>query len=266
MRGRGLYADAMPTTRKRGASVAVATLGLLLSGALSGCSISKDDEPEKPDPTAAAEPTPTETDEPTETPTPTPSPTTATATPAPEPGTPQAALLSGAELPPLNESLPWADGKTDVPGVTTFGLCQQFDILSIGAMNALERSFTATSGDTAGQQVAEFPDAQNTVRGSKVLEAWRGECRKTLRETSSKKYKDIKVGALTPVAVPQGKGWYYIVSYTLGGEGHFHEFGVVYLRNKMTMLKMDHAGQDHNYEPGQDPMELAVKAASAKMG
>ena len=29
---------------------------------------------------------------------------------------------------------------------------------------------------------------------------------------------------------------------------------------------MDHAGQDHNYEPGQDPMQLAVKAAAAKLG
>ena len=41
---------------------------------------------------------------------------------------------------------------------------------------------------------------------------------------------------------------------------------MVYNRNRMTLLKMDHDGQDHNYEPGQDPMELAVKAASAKMG
>jgi hypothetical protein len=29
---------------------------------------------------------------------------------------------------------------------------------------------------------------------------------------------------------------------------------------------MDHDGQDHIYDPGQDPMELAVQAASAKMG
>ena len=72
--------------------------------------------------------------------------------------------------------------------------------------------------------------------------------------------------AITPVSVPNGKGWWYLVSYTKGGEGHFHAFGVVSNRNRMTLLKMDHAGQDHNYPPGQDPMELAVKAASAKMG
>ena len=68
------------------------------------------------------------------------------------------------------------------------------------------------------------------------------------------------------MAVPNGKGWWYLVSYNRGGTGHFHSFGVRLDGNRMTLLKMDHDGQDHNYEPGQDPMELAVKAASAKMG
>ena len=155
-----------------------------------------------------------------------------------------------------------------MPGPDNFGLCQQFDTLSIGAMSAVERSFkTGTSGqDTAGQQVAEFPDAQNTVRGNKVLEAWHDECRKTLRETPGAKYRNVNVRPITDVAVPNGKGWYYLVSYTRAGRGYFHEFGVVYSGNRMTLLKIDHEGQDHNYEPGQDPMELAVKAASAKMG
>jgi hypothetical protein len=34
----------------------------------------------------------------------------------------------------------------------------------------------------------------------------------------------------------------------------------------MSLLRMDHDGQDHNYEPGKEPMELAVKGASARMG
>ena len=34
----------------------------------------------------------------------------------------------------------------------------------------------------------------------------------------------------------------------------------------MTLIRMDHDGQDHNYPPGKDPMELAVKAAAAKLG
>ncbi len=240
-------------------------LGLLLSGAFSACSISKDDEPDKRDTSSKPKPTPTDSEEPSETPSETSSPSDE---PSTTPGTPEAALLAAADFPQLNDTSPWTERRTTVPGPTNFGLCQQFDTLSIGAMNVIERSYTTgTSGkDTAGQQVAEFPDAQNTVRAGKVLEAWHNECTQTLRSMSSKKYANVKVRPITDVAVAKGKGWYYLVSYTQAGAGHFHEFGVVYAGSRMTLLKIDHEGQDHNYEPGQDPMELAVKAASAKMG
>ena len=178
--------------------------------------------------------------------------------------TPEAALLAAADFPQLNETSRWTEGRTTVPGPTSFGLCQQFDILSIGAMNTVERSYaTGSSGrDTAGQQMAEFPDAQNTVRASKVLEAWHDRC----RTEGNVRGKNVRVRPVSEVPVANGKGWWYLLSYTRGGTGHFHSFGVAFSGNRMALLKIDHDGQDHNYEPGQDPMELAVKAASAKMG
>ena len=193
--------------------------------------------------------------EPTPEPSATPSPTATTT-----PGTPEAALITAADLPQLNDSSPWAEKGTTVPGQVAFGQCQLFDLLSIGAMTVVQRDFRGGSaGDTAGQQVAEFPDAQNTVRASKVLEAWHNKCKSQIKGTN------VNVRPITDVSVPKGKGWWYLVSYTRGGTGHFHSFGVVFNRNRMTLLAMDHDGQDHIYEPGQDPMELAVKAASAKM-
>jgi hypothetical protein len=255
----------MPTTRKRGATVAVATLGLLLSGALTGCSLSKDDDGGERDTAAAPEPTPTPTEESTEestetaTPAPTATPTPTGGASSAAAGTPEAALLPAAELPALNASSPWTEKGTTVPAPTTFGVCQQFDLLSIGAMNIVERTFTGGAGDTAGQQVAEYPDAQNTVRASKVLEAWHDKCKGQVKGSN------VKVGAITSTPVTKGKGWWYTVSWNRGGTGHFHTFGMVYNRNRMVLLKMDHGGQDHDYPPGQDPMELAVKAASAKM-
>jgi hypothetical protein len=252
----------MSTTRRRGAAVAVAALGVLLSGTLAGCSVSKDDNSGKGDPTPAAEPTPTptptQTQEASETPTPTPTSTSqATSTGSPDP---QGSLLTAAELPPLNASSPWAEKATTGAGTSSFGACQKFDVLSIGAMSAVERRFTSSApGDTAGQQVAEFPDAQNTVRASKVFESWHNTCKGQV------KGKNVKVGAITSAPVAKGKGWWYVVSWNRGGHGHFHSFGLVYNRNRMSLLKMDHGGQDHDYPPGQDPMELAVKAASAKM-
>jgi hypothetical protein len=250
----------MPTTRRRGAAVAVATLGVLLSGTVAGCSVSKDDDSGKGDPTPAAEPTPTptETEEASETPTPTPTPTSEAS--ASSPADPRAALLTASELPPLNSSTPWTEKATADAGTASFGVCQKFDLLSIGAMTNVERRFTAgTPGDTAGQQGADFPDAQNTVRASKVLEAWHKGCK------SQAKGRNVKVGEITSAPVTKGKGWWYVVSWTRGGAGHFQTFGMVVNGTRMTVLKMDHGGQDHDYPPGQDPMELAVKAASAKM-
>jgi hypothetical protein len=247
----------MPTTRRRGAAIVLATLGVLLSGALTGCSLSKDDEPQDKKSSTAEEPTPTDSSEPTDEPTQSPAPTPTT--PAPTPGAPEAALLGAKELPQLNETSAWTVKETKVPGATSFGLCQQFDLLSIGAMSVFERTYTNDAGDTAAQQIAEFPDAQNTVRAGKVLEAWHDEC------ADQVKGKKVKIRPITAAPVAKGKGWWYLVSYTKGGTGHFHSFGVVINGPKMTLLTMDHAGQDHNYEPGQDPMELAVKAASAKM-
>lgn len=256
----------MPTTRKRGAVFAAATLGLLLGGAFSGCSITEDDPPKSarsstPEPT----PTPTPTEVPSETPSATVSPSASASAPTTAAATPEAALLAAADFPQLNETSRWTEGRTTVPGMVSFGLCQQFDILSVGAMNAVERSYStgpAGQRDTAGQQVAEFPDAQNTVRAGKVLEAWHDKC----ATRGNVRGKNIKVRPITEVPVANGKGWWYLVSYTKGGTGHFHSFGVALSGNRMTLLKIDHAGQDHNYEPGQDPMELAVEAASAKMG
>ena len=248
-------------TRKGGAAVAVAALGLLLNGALAGCSLSKDDD--KRDTSSTPEPAPAETPtQPTETPTETTAPATPTptasssATAAPRPA---AALLTASELPPLNPSSPWTDKGTAAAGPTPFGACQRFDALSIGAVSAVERRFAGGPGDTAGQQVVEYPDAQNTVRASKVFEAWHDKCKDQIKGSN------IKVGPITSVALPKGRGWWYVASWERGGAGHFHSFGLVLNGNRMSLLKMDHGGQDHDYPPGQDPMELAVKAASAKM-
>lgn len=162
-------------------------------------------------------------------------------------------------MPQLNDSTPWAEGRTGVPGAKPFGLCQRFDLLTIGAMSAIERTFTAGK-DTAGIQVAEFPDAQNAVRASKVIEAWHRECAGRVNGTN------VKVRPLTDVAVPQGLGWWYLVSLERRGTGHFHSLGMALSGTRMALIRLDHDGQDHNYAPGMDPVELAVKAVSARLG
>lgn len=250
----------MSTTRIRASLVAVVASAVVCSGALSGCSVSRDDEPEPRQSSGGTEPTPSDqpTPEPSESPSTSTPTATATVTPTEAPN-PDAALLDAADLPQLNSTSPWAQGRTGPAGQRPFGLCQKFDLLTIGAMTAVERTFTSGKA-TAGQTVAEFPDAQNAVRASKVIEAWHRECAKKVKGTN------VKARPITDVAVPTGKGWWYLVSFERRGEGHFHSLGMVLSGTRMTLVRMDHDGQDHNYESGKDPMELAVKAAAARLG
>jgi hypothetical protein len=170
-------------------------------------------------------------------------------------------------MPQLNSTSPWTQGRTGPVGTRPFGLCQKFDLLSIGAVEAVQRTFSAR-GDTAGQQVAEFPDAQNAIRAGKVVEAWHRDCAARVRGTS------VKVRPFNEVSVSAGRGSYYLVSYERQGQGRtqgrtqgrFHSLGLVVSGTRLSLLTMDHVGQDHIYEPGQDPMELAVKAAAARLG
>jgi hypothetical protein len=250
------------TTRHRSVIAVLAATALVAGGALAGCSVSRDDdEPGTAKASESPEATQTVTEEPTasaspsstDSPPASPSPTSST------PPSPQAALLTAAQMPQLNSTSPWKVRRTGPAGMRPFGLCQKFDLLSIGALSAVERTF-AHETDTAGQQVAEFADAQTAVRASKVLEAWHRDCAGRVRA------QNVRVRPITAVAVTNGTGWTYLASFERRGTGHFHSLGMVLSGTRLTLLRMDHDGQDHNYEPGKEPMELAVKGASARMG
>ncbi len=244
--------------------VASGTVALILGSALAGCSVTRDDEPagqggtSSATPSTSVSPSPTATVTVTESASPTP-----TETSTPPPVGPAAALLTAAEFPQLNASSAWTEKSTGEAGEAPFGLCQKFDLLSIGATSVLERTLaTAADGastSSAGQQVAEFADSQTAVRAMKVLRSWQSDC--ASRVTGSR----VKVRAITPVSVSAGTGWTYLVSYVSNGEGQFHSFGLVMNGTRLALLRLDHAGQDHNYEPGREPMELAVKAAATKL-
>ncbi|MEO5654131.1 MAG: hypothetical protein ABIN79_06070 [Marmoricola sp.] len=248
----------MSMTRLR-TNVAGGTAVLVaLAVAISGCSVTRDDEPAGQEGTASAEPTAT------------PSPTatvtvTESATPSESssPTGPDAQLLSAAEFPQLNDSSPWTETATSEGGTESFGLCQKFDLLSIGATGLIERSLdsggSGSSAATAGQQVAEFADSQTAVRAMKVVRSWHDDCASRIEG------KNVKVREITAVTLSEGTGWHYLVSYVRGGKGNFHSLGLVRNGTRLTLLRLDHAGQDHNYDPGQDPMELAVQAAAAKL-
>ena len=253
----------MSSPRSRWIAPLLAVPLLLGSGLLAGCGVSSDDhQPSSsatasvtPEPSASATSSPTATVTVTASPSPTPSPTTA-ASPSLTPG---AALLTAGEMPSLNDTVRWRQGATGPVSSQAFGLCAKFDVLSIGAEQAVQRTFAA-GADSAAQQIATFPDAANTARAAKVLQAWHDTCATRVRGTQ------VRVRPIGSVPVAQGTGWWYLVSYVRNGVGHFHTFGVSVVGNRISLVAMDHAGQDHSYPPGQDPVQLAVEAAAGKLG
>jgi hypothetical protein len=255
-------------SRTRSRSLApLLVVPLLCSGLLAGCGVSTDGDQSGSSPTTS--PSPAASDSPTPTPT-----VTVTASPSAAPSptaaaspslTPDEALLTASQMPSPNDTVRWKVGRTGPVSSQSFGLCAKFDVLSIGAEQAVERRFTAGSqgtagSDTAGQQVATFPDAATTARATKVLQSFHDSCAKRVSGTH------VKVRPIALVPVVNGTGWWYLVSYVRNGAGHFHTFGVDVVGNRISLISMDHAGQDHNYPPGQDPMQLAVKAAAGKLG
>ncbi len=255
----------MSTTRIRGAVAALAAGALVSTGALAGCSITRDDEPAQQPAVTSPEPSPDETTEPAPDPSaPSSSAPASPAEPASPPansdGSPEQALLTAPEMPQLNDTSAWSETSTAPAGSGEFGLCQKFDLLTIGATSAVERIFSNPAGDSAGQQVADFPDSQNAVRARKVVESWHRDC------ASRVQGKRVNVDPIAAVSVASGTGWHYLVSYRRNGTGRFHALGLVVDGTRLTLIRMDHDGQDHNYDSGEDPMERAVLAAAAKLG
>ena len=251
--GSGLYADAMPTTRNRGAAVAVATLGLLLSGALAGCSVSKDDEPDKRDtstlradahadrrPRSPARRRPRRR------------PRHGRAPPPAATRTPDAALLGAAELPPAQRRLALDRGRAPrCPVRRPFGLCQQFDLLSIGAMSVIERTFNTGARRTPPASRSRSSPTRRTPCGP-------ARCSRPGTATAQDAARCPRAGTSRSADHRRGRaqGQGLVVPRQLhrrAARVTSTPFGMVLNRQPDELLQMDHGGQDHNYRARPGP-------------
>jgi hypothetical protein len=239
---------------------------VLATSALSGCG-AENREPAA-DPTAQTPSAPTSS---SSAPSPSAAPSSSTATPTPSAPTPLAAgLLDAGDMPRLTggmSDMSWSNGKTHAIEMTAFGVCQRFDLLSIGAEKAVERDFVAgknaPAGATAAEQVAQMPDAMTAQRARKVLTSWHDTCRSRIKDVTSP-----DVGPVTTVVVPHGSAVWYDVRYTptASGTRHSHAFGIVVSGTRIALLRLDSDAPAHSYPAGSEPMATAVKAASARLG
>jgi hypothetical protein len=201
--------------------------------------------------------------------------TSSPSTPAPSASTPSATasgptslvdrLLPTGEVPGLNASWQWQDGETGPASTDPFGSCAKVDLGSIGATEVVERTYFPPddSDDNAGEQVAEFPDANTAGRAWAVLGSWHDGCARAITDAT-----DVKVGGFEAEPVAAGRARWYLLSWQPAGEdtGRFEAFGMVQNGTRIAVVRIDHSGQDHDYPPGQDPMIGMVKGAAARLG
>lgn len=240
-------------------------VGSLLGGVLlGGCSVSLSG---KHEPSAAPTPTSSPSGTPSSSTTaPSSAPSSPTASATAEPVTITGRLLVTEQVPTLTQGQHWTPpGTTSAAGLTPFGVCSRVDLASIGATRVVQRLWLdrANTGDSAAEQIAEFPDANNARRAQQVLVAWHDRCSELLKNAVRPRVRPIN-----DVGVPVGTGGWYLVSYAPRNHpaaGHFHAFGYVVAGSRIAVLRLDNDSQDYDYPPGREPIVTAVKAAAEKL-
>ncbi len=197
-------------------------------------------------------------------PSPTSAPTTSestTTTEPPAPGGLMGMLLPAETLPQLNAELAWREAATrraesDPPR----WVCQQFSLVSNGAVTAVERTYDAQGGPTAAQVVGRFADRRSAERGFAVLLANAEDCTEQLRRLDREPAGSVD--ALSPVPVDGGQAaWGVLFSGPVPDnrfDAYIDAVAVVQVDELVAVTSMSSIGQDYNYEPGQAPPELAI--------
>lgn len=177
-------------------------------------------------------------------------------------------LLTAREVPGFNAEFRWKDGRTrNGEGAKPFGTCQRFSMTSIGAERTVVRTYQPgpkQSHDLAGELVASFPDEVTARRAFEVLKSWRGRCADKLPGRELR-----RVGGLQDVPLKTGTGAWYLLTYGPVASDPdavwFDAQGIALVGSRIAVVKLAVAGQDYNYQRGQEPMVAAVKRAAAKL-
>jgi hypothetical protein len=179
-------------------------------------------------------------------------------------------LLSAAELPGFNADYHWRPGGTTPREPSaSFGTCQRFGLLAIGAERVVVRRYrppadASTTHDRAGELVATFPDAATARRAYAVLDSWRAGCADRLQ-----RYRKREVGAVRDVPVGSGQaGWYLLTYGPVTGDPDARLFdaqGAALVGSRIALVSLVLAGQDYDYPAGREPMATALQRAARKI-
>ena len=172
-------------------------------------------------------------------------------------------LLGPDELAGANDQTVWKVGSTGPEDGATTGTCQRFDLVSVGANEAVRRTFTSNQDTVVAEQVvAEFADAKSAWRAHQVLKKWRETC------ADQVKADQVDVGEGQTLKVSQGFADSYVVRYGDAGADAQHWDGTGISRRGafVSLVQIDLVGQDYNYPVGEEPASLSAMSALGKLG
>jgi hypothetical protein len=151
-------------------------------------------------------------------------------------------LLDADRLPSVGGRTWTVDAK---PAAGAVGACQKTDLATIGAVEAVSRTFTAADGLAATQVVARFADAKSARRAHQVLTAWRDDCESRVARS--------EIGPLEPITVHTGTadGYRGSVRTRTGG------LGILRAADYLTVVEITAA--DGRYPTSWDPARKAVR-------
>lgn len=151
-------------------------------------------------------------------------------------------LLGAARLPSVGGRA-WTVATK--PAAGTVGGCQKTDLTTIGAVDTVNRTFTADDGVAATQVVARFADARSAWRAHRVLAAWRDDCEDRVDRS--------EIGPLEPISVRTGTADGYRGSFRSRSAG----LGILRTGDYLTLVEIT-AG-DERYPTSWDPARKAVR-------
>lgn len=265
----------MSSRTRLGLSLAAAAL----LGLVAGCSGGSDDTSAPPDESSATGPSSApettgstgSTDGPTDTPTsseftdgPTQNPNGSSAERA------KASQIPASELPGFNDTWTWKiASEGDGEGESPPSLCMLSSLNSIGAASTYRTDYKHPGDKSARATVitAVFPDQHTATLAKTVLRSWHAQCLQRLKKEL--KYQRAKVSKIYTDSTDVGPGEQWLSSFgpvpDNPDDTWFQGEGFVEDDDTLSYIVIVNAGQDYNYEVGQQPVDLALVVAGTHL-
>ncbi|MCW2844772.1 MAG: hypothetical protein JWN22_2688 [Nocardioides sp.] len=175
-------------------------------------------------------------------------------------------FLDADRMPVLAAGIAWTTVDEGPEDTQRVGACQKTSLESIGALNAVRRTYAAAGdGDGAApahavQVVARFADDKSAWRAHEVLRSWREDCEQRLDLPRT------EVGPLEAVAVRVGTGDSYRTVYGSGSGKRVTAAGLGIVRTGSYLSLVEITTTVDAYPAGRDPARVAVRRIARTFG